>query len=42
MPPMRYVLLLALLFSMFCYMQELQLLGKALVGPEEKPRPGTP
>lgn len=31
MPALRYVLLLAGLFSLFCYMQELQRLGKALL-----------
>ena len=34
MPLARYILMLAGLFSLFCYMQELQRLGKSLCGPE--------
>jgi len=32
----RYVLTVAALFSLFCYMLELQRFGSALIGPEEK------
>ncbi len=32
MPPGRYVLMIIGLFSLFCYMQELQRLGKRLIG----------
>jgi hypothetical protein len=31
MPPLRYVLVLVVLFSLFCYMQELQHLGNAML-----------
>ena len=34
--PVRIVVLLAVLFSLFCYTLELERLGKALHGPEEK------
>lgn len=34
--PLRMIVLLAVLFSLFCYTLELERLGKALHGPEEK------
>jgi hypothetical protein len=34
MPPSRYVLMIVGLFSLFCYMQELQRFGKCLLGQE--------
>jgi hypothetical protein len=37
MPFARYILLLAGLFSLFCYMQELERLGQSLCGQKEEP-----
>jgi cation transport ATPase len=36
LPPLRVVMLLAVLFSIFCYTQELERLGRSLQGLEEK------
>lgn len=38
MPATRYLLTLTVLFSLFCYMQELKRLGTALLGREKKPK----
>ena len=40
MPLDRQLLMFAALFSLFCYMQELQRLGRSIVGKEKKPLAG--
>jgi len=36
-PTFRYVVIITALFALFCYTQELERLGRALIGPDQEP-----